>query len=78
MTYLRRNVRTLNAPVCYVPSAQQGEHWWPAGVPSLEKPTPPKSKASTMRADFDWTDEHSTFGSSRHKHCVSKTALGAG
>ena len=78
VTYLRRNVRTLNAPVCYVPSAQEGEHWWPGRVPSLTKPAPPKTNDSTMRADYGWSEEHKAYGSSRHKHNVAKPALGAG
>ncbi|XP_067940043.1 uncharacterized protein [Watersipora subatra] len=77
VTYLRRNVRTLNDPVCYVPSAQEEEHWWPGRVPPLTKPSPPKTKDSTMRSDYDWTNEHQTYGSNRHKHHISKPALGA-
>mgnify|MGYP001801273647 FL=1 len=78
VTYLRRNVRTLNDPVCYVPSQENGEHWWPGRVPSLAKPDPPKAKDSTMRSDYDWTDEHRAYGSSRHQHHVTKPALGVG
>ena len=78
VTYLRRNVRTLNDPVCYVPSKENGEHWWPDRVPSLAKPNPPKAKDSTMRSDYDWTDEHRAYGSSRHQHHVTKPALGVG
>ena len=59
VNYLRRNVRTLNKPVCYIPSAEEGEHWWPSRVPPLDKPTPAKTNDSTMRADFLWGDRKS-------------------
>ncbi|KAF6022682.1 C2orf73 [Bugula neritina] len=77
VTYLRRNVRTLNHPVCYVPSAQESEHWWPSRVPSETRPNPSSTKDTTMRSDYNWTEEHQSYGSSRHKYSNDKAALGA-
>jgi len=76
VTYLRRNVKTLNEPVNYVPSNDEAEHWWPNKVPSLARPAPPKTLDSTMRGDYQWGNEHDQYQGNRHKHNFSKPAHG--
>ncbi|XP_046564940.1 LOW QUALITY PROTEIN: uncharacterized protein C2orf73-like [Haliotis rubra] len=67
--FLRHDARLLNEPVCtvFTRSTYPDQHnWWPSRTSSDPLNIPEYTRDTTQRADFQFSKESASFGSTRH------------